>query len=87
MYTLIDIVQLASRVYSLLIIASAVMSWFNPDPRNPIVRFVFRVTEPVLAPVRSLLPTAGGIDFSPLLVLVGIQVLERLLVQMLLGMA
>jgi YggT family protein len=51
------------------------------------VGLVYRVTEPVLGPVRNLLPVAGGMDFSPIVVLIGIQLLERVLVQVLIGMA
>jgi YggT family protein len=55
-----------------LVIIAAVISWLNPDPRNPIVQFLFRVTEPILRPFRRLLPPGrtGGIDFSPLLVII-----------------
>jgi YggT family protein len=86
-YTLIDLVQIASRLFSVLIIGRALLSWVSPDPHNAIALFVYRLTEPVLAPVRNLLPATGGIDFSPLLVLIGVQVLERVVVQLLLGMA
>jgi len=86
-YTLIDLVQIASRVFSVLIIGRALLSWVSPDARNALVALVYRITEPVLAPVRNLLPATGGIDFSPLIVLVGIQVLERVLVRLLLGLA
>jgi YggT family protein len=86
-YSLIDLVVIASRVFSLLIIVRAVLSWVSPDPRNPLVGLVYRVTEPVLGPVRNLLPVAGGMDFSPIVVLIGIQLLERVVVQVLIGMA
>jgi YggT family protein len=86
-YSLIDLVQIVSRVLSLLIIVRAVLSWFSPDPRNAIVRLVYRITEPLLAPVRNALPVMAGMDFSPLIVLVAIQVLERVLVQLLIGAA
>jgi YggT family protein len=54
-----------------LVIIAAVISWVSPDPRNPIVRFLYRATEPLLRPFRRLLPPerTGGIDFSPLLVI------------------
>jgi YggT family protein len=86
-YSLIDLVQIVCRVYSVLIIVRAVLSWISPDPRNPLVLMVYRLTEPVLAPVRNALPIMGGMDFSPLIVLVAIQVLERVLVQMLFAAA
>ena len=79
MIFLLDFVQWILGVYSWLIIASALISWVSPDPHNPIVRFLRQVTEPVLAPVRRLLPPwkTGGLDLSPLIVLVGIQFVER----------
>jgi len=84
---LIDLVVMASRVYTVLIIGRALLSWVSPDPRNPIVNLVVRLTEPVMGPVRNLLPTAGGIDFSPIVVILGIQVLERILVQFLINIS
>jgi YggT family protein len=66
-------------IYSWVIIAAALISWVSPDPRNPIVVFLRQVTEPVLAPVRRLLPPwkTGGLDLSPVLVLLAIQFVER----------
>jgi len=87
MMAVIQMITLASKLFTLLIIARVVLSWVSPDPHNPLVRFVYRVTEPVLGPVRSLLPAMGGFDFSPILVLIGVQVLENLLVRALIGMA
>ena len=54
-----------------LVIIAAVISWVNPDPRNPIVQFLYRTTEPILRPFRKILPPrrTGGIDFSPMLVI------------------
>lgn len=66
-------------LYSLILFAAIVLSWVNLSPDNPIVKVVHRLTEPVLAPVRRLLPAAGGFDFSPLLVLLAIRLLQRLL--------
>ena len=61
-----------------LVIIAAVISWVNPDPRNPIVQFLYRTTEPMLRPFRKILPPrrTGGIDFSPLLLLMLILVLK-----------
>jgi YggT family protein len=87
MMLLIQLITLASKLFTLLIIARVVLSWVSPDPSNGLVRFVYRATEPVLGPVRSLLPAMGGFDFSPILVLIGVQVLENLLVRALIGMA
>ena len=86
-YAFIDLISLASKVYSLVIIGRVILSWVNPDPRNAIAVFIVRVTEPVLGPVRRVIPALGGLDFSPILVLIGIQVLESVVVRVLLGMA
>ena len=68
-------------LYSWVIIAAALITWVSPDPRNPIVLFLRQVTEPVLGPVRRLLPPwkTGGLDFSPLIVILAIQFVERVI--------
>ncbi|HHP7234502.1 MAG TPA: YggT family protein [Desulfobacterales bacterium] len=71
--------------YMLIIIARAVLSWVNPDPYNPIVRFIYGVTEPVIYQVRSRIPSSfGGIDFSPVIVILIIYFLQIFVVQSLL---
>jgi len=71
-----------------IVIARAIISWVNPDPYNPIVRFLYSATEPVLYRIRRLLPLyAGGIDFSPIIVFVAIIFLQRFLVQSLYDLA
>lgn len=76
-------------VYFWILIIAAVLSWVNPDPYNPIVRFLRSVTDPVLQQVRRRLPfvAAGGIDFSPLVVLLAIQALQMVVVPTLLRLA
>jgi YggT family protein len=61
-----------------LVIIAAVISWVSPDPRNPIVQFLYRTTEPILRPFRRLLPPSrtGGIDLSPILVILVILFIE-----------
>lgn len=63
------------------IVISAVLSWVNPDPRHPLVRVLYQLTEPVLAPARQLLPPFSGIDLSPILVLIALQLCGMLLQQ------
>ena len=75
-------------VFMWIVIFRAVLSWVNPDPFNPIVRFIHNVTEPVLYPIRKKLPlTFGGFDFSPILVLIGVVFLRTFLVNSLSRMA
>jgi YggT family protein len=70
-------------LYTYVIIARAIISWVNPDPYNPIVRFLYNVTEPVLYRVRRTFPFSyvGGLDFSPLIVLFGLYFLQVFLVR------
>jgi YggT family protein len=67
------------NLYSWVIIAAALITWVSPDPRNPVVLFLRQITEPVLAPIRRLLPPwrTGGLDFSPLIAIIAIQFVER----------
>lgn len=69
-------------IYLWLIIIRALLSWVNPDPYNPIVSFLYQVTEPVLYRVRRFLPFRGlGIDLSPIIVFVIIIFLDRFVVR------
>lgn len=78
------LVDYAIWAYIWIIIIRALISWVNPDPWNPIVQFLYRVTEPVLRPIRRRLPTwQTGIDFSPILVILALVFLQRFLVPVL----
>ncbi len=68
-------------IYLWIIIIRALISWVNPDPYNPIVRFLYQITEPVLYPIRRRLPFMGGIDLSPIVVLLIIVFLQAFLVK------
>lgn len=71
--TVAQLLQTVLQLYMWVIIASAVLSWVEPNPYNPIVRFIYSVTEPVFDWVRRRIPVFfGGIDFSPMLVIFGI---------------
>ena len=82
------ILNLALTIYMWVIIARAILSWVNPDPYNPIVRFLYNITEPVLGWVRRQVPLVfGGLDLSPLLILLAIVFLQRFLVSTLWDLA
>ena len=79
--SLLDVVIVA---YIWIIIARAILSWVSPDPYNPLVRFLHRVTEPVLRAVRERLPTHQlGLDFSPMIVILVLYFLKEFLVPVL----
>jgi YggT family protein len=87
MLGLINLLMNLLHIYSFIIIAAALITWVQPNPYNPIVQFLRRVTEPVLRPVRGLVPPEklGGLDISPLIVLVVIEyVIPRILLALLL---
>ncbi len=66
-------------LYSLVVLMAVVMPWIRVDWRNPLGKIVYSLTEPVLAPIRRVLPVTGGLDFSPMVVLLALRVLRRLL--------
>jgi YggT family protein len=75
------VLNLVLTLYLWIIIARAILSWVNPDPYNPIVRFIHNVTEPVLGRLRSRLPLFfGGIDFTPMIAILLIILLSSWLV-------
>ena len=82
------ILDIGLTLFMWIIIARAVISWVNPDPYNPIVKFLNSATEPVLYPIRRRLPIYfGGIDFSPILVILAIIFVQSFLVQSLVQLA
>ncbi len=85
---LAGVLNMALWVYMWIIIARALVSWVNPDPWNPIVQFLHRATEPVLAPIRRRLPGwRSGIDFSPLVAILAIYFVQEFLVSSLRDLA
>jgi YggT family protein len=75
--------RLTSLVLTLLfwaILIRAILSWVQPDPRNPIVQFLERVTGPILYPLQRIIPPLGGIDLSPLVAMLLIELIKGLLV-------
>ncbi|MBH0193559.1 MAG: YggT family protein [Nitrospira sp.] len=75
------VLDYALTFYTWIIIARALISWVNPDPWNPIVQFLDRVTEPVLSPIRRRLGWRMGVDLSPLVAIVVITFLQIAVVQ------
>ena len=71
------IADIVLTLYLYILIARAILSWVNPDPYNPIVSFLYRVTEPVLYRVRRVMPDMGGIDLSPMLIMLAIFFVQK----------
>jgi YggT family protein len=82
------ILDTALTIYMWIIVIRAVLSWINPDPYNPIIRLIHQLTEPVMVPIRRLIPLRGmGIDFSPIIILLLIIFLQSFLVRSLLELS
>ncbi len=64
------------ELYSLVVLLAVILSWVGLDPRNPLVTISRGLTEPVLAPIRRVLPPVAGLDLSPMVLLVALQILE-----------
>ena len=76
------VTQMVLQLYMWIVFARVILSWVNPDPYNPIVQFLYRITDPLLYKVRKLIPIhSGGIDFSPMIVILVIIFLQTFLVQ------
>ena len=88
MFLLIQIINTAFRLYSYLILARIFLTWVPIDPHNPVVQFIYRVTEPVLAPFRVILPIGGmGLDLSPIIVFFLLNLLQRAVINILVSIA
>jgi YggT family protein len=76
-----QIVEVTVLVLTVAIIARALLSWFpNINPANPAVEFLMTITEPILAPIRSVMPRMGFIDLTPLVAIILLQVVGGILV-------
>ena len=66
-------------VFIIVMLIRVVFSWISPYPTNAVTRFAYRITEPVLAPIRRMLPSMSGIDLSPMVVMLGAYLLISIL--------
>ncbi len=74
------LINFALSAYIWIVIGRAVISWVNADPYNPIVRFLVQVTDPILLRIRRYIPSMGGIDLSPMILILAIVFLQSFLV-------
>lgn len=82
------VLNLMISFYMFVIIVQAILSWVNPDPYNPIIRFFYSLTEPIYSRLRRRLPLFyGGIDFSPMFVIIVLIFLREFLVNVLMTLA
>ncbi|HEY7061206.1 MAG TPA: YggT family protein [Chloroflexota bacterium] len=72
-------IEILFQVLIFAIVARALLSWFNLGPGNPLVRILYDVTEPILAPLRRVIPTIGMIDITPIAAILLLELAQRLL--------
>ena len=82
---LLTFVSVLFTILNFAIIVRSLMSWFNPSPDNPVVRLVYEITEPILAPLRRIVPRIGMIDITPIVAIILLQLIESMLSQVLRG--
>ena len=83
-----QILHMVINIYIWVVIISALITWVKPDPYNPIVQVLHRLTEPVYIRIRNYIPTVfGGIDLTPILVIVALQFIDLFLVKLLFNLA
>tara|TARA_B100000809_G_scaffold264041_1_gene318799 strand:- start:28 stop:267 length:240 start_codon:yes stop_codon:yes gene_type:complete len=67
-------------IYSFLVFGTVIISWVKLPPDNPIASFLHSITEPLLSPIRQIMPEMGGLDFSPLVLLFGIRLVRGVII-------
>ncbi len=77
--SLLQVIDLLLTLYIWVIIARCIISWIMPFPFHPAVRFLYRITEPVLAPARRIIPPIYGLDLSPILVIFAIYFIKNMI--------
>lgn len=75
-----ELVELFLNIFLFAILIQVILSWINPGTYNPVVSILYSLTDPVLRPARQMIPAMGGLDLSPIIVLIGIQLAKMLLI-------
>jgi len=78
-WSLTEVISNIINVFIYSIFATVILSWINPGAHNPIIELLYKITEPVLKPCQRLIPPMGGFDLSPMVALLGLQVIKMLL--------
>ncbi|HEX3010839.1 MAG TPA: YggT family protein, partial [Syntrophomonadaceae bacterium] len=81
-YQIVQVVDIIFEVLVWMIIARCVLSFVRHDPRQPVIRFIYDVTEPVMAPFRRIIPSTGGLDFSPIIAVLAVEFVRRIVLKL-----
>ncbi|MEW5766437.1 MAG: YggT family protein [bacterium] len=81
LYSAGGLLDILCKIFYFLLVARIFLSWVNPDPYHPIVEFIYKITEPILGPIRRIIPLqVGVIDLSPIIAFIALDFLRRFLV-------
>lgn len=85
---LAQILSMVINIYIWVVIIAALITWVRPDPYNPIVQILYKLTEPLYAKIRKIIPTLiGGIDIAPIIVILALKFVDLFVVKLLFGLA
>lgn len=84
---LITFLSILFEILNIAIIARVLTSWMNIRPDHPIVEFLYQITEPILGPLRNLIPPIGMMDISPIVAIILLEIIRNILVSLLRGLA
>ena len=85
---LAQILSMVINIYIWVVLIAALISWVRPDPYNPIVQILYKLTEPLYAKIRRVIPTIiGGVDLTPILVILALKFIDLFVVQLLFSLA
>ncbi len=91
MIAVANTINMLFRIFSFIVLARVILSWVRVSPWHPtwgpIIRFIYQATDPIMEPVRRLIPPMGGLDFSPIIVLIGLDLIRGVVVSALLSAA
>jgi YggT family protein len=76
-----EVVVILTWVLSIAVFARAILTWFSVDPSNPLVDILVQITEPILAPIRSIMPRTGFIDLTPMVAIILLNVIGQIVVR------
>ncbi|NLJ76150.1 MAG: YggT family protein [Peptococcaceae bacterium] len=84
-FSVIRVVNVAFEVYAVILLIRIVLSWIRHNPYQPIIRFIYEITEPYLRVFRRIIPTFSNIDFSPIIAFFVLHIIQRIVINLLLA--
>ncbi len=82
---MISIINITFQVLMMVIFIRVILSWFPHNPYNPLIKIIYQISNPILNPVRNIIPPIGGLDISPIVVIFIIQIIKNIILKFLLS--